>query len=153
MEIVGIGTDIVECPRIGGMIERHGELFLRRIYTDREIRFCQSRKHAIEHFAARWAAKEAVFKALGTGPAEGVAWTDVEIRVGDRGALRVMVAGAAKDLARRKGVGDLLISTAHCRTYATAYVMAVARPRPVPPPGPPSAPTTTQDQGPPVPEA
>src|SRR5262249_36771069 len=67
MEILGIGTDIVECPRIGKMIEQHGELFLRRVYTEREIRYCQSRKHAIEHFAGRWAAKEAILKAIGTG--------------------------------------------------------------------------------------
>ena len=51
MEILGIGTDIIECPRIGKMIEQHGELFLRRVYTEREIRYCQARKHAIEHFA------------------------------------------------------------------------------------------------------
>ena len=67
MEILGIGTDIIECPRIGKMIEQHGELFLRRVYTEREIRYCQSRKHAIEHFAGRWAAKEAILKAMGTG--------------------------------------------------------------------------------------
>ncbi|AMV39750.1 holo-ACP synthase [Planctomyces sp. SH-PL62] len=133
MEIIGIGTDIVECPRIGGMIERHGELFLRRIYTDREIRACQARRRPIEHFAARWAAKEAVFKALGTGPSEGVAWTDVEIRGEARGSCRVLVAGAAKDVARRRGVGDVLVSMAHCRTYATAYATAVARPDPTPP--------------------
>ena len=65
MEILGIGTDIIECPRIGKMIEQHGELFLRRVYTEREIRYCQARKHAIEHFAGRWAAKEAILKALG----------------------------------------------------------------------------------------
>ncbi|MDG3003949.1 holo-ACP synthase [Paludisphaera mucosa] len=142
MEIVGIGTDIVECPRIGGMIQRHGELFLRRIYTEREIRHCQSRRHAIEHFAARWAAKEAVFQALGTGPAEGVSWTDLEIRVGPRGTLKVMVAGAAKQVVRKRGVGQVLVSMAHCRTYATAYAMAIARPAPgtpSPPPPPPEA--------------
>ncbi|MDE2508311.1 MAG: 4'-phosphopantetheinyl transferase superfamily protein, partial [Planctomycetota bacterium] len=56
MEILGIGTDIVECPRIGKMVEQHGELFLRRVYTEREIRYCQAKKHATEHFAGRWAA-------------------------------------------------------------------------------------------------
>ena len=67
MRILGIGTDIVECPRIGKMIEQHGELFLRRVYTEREIRYCQARRHALEHFAGRWAAKEAILKAIGTG--------------------------------------------------------------------------------------
>ncbi len=88
MEIMGIGTDIVECPRIGKMIEQHGELFLRRIYTEREIRYCQARKHAIEHFAGRWAAKEAILKAMGTGRSRGIAWTHVEVRNGQDGRPR-----------------------------------------------------------------
>ena len=85
MDILGIGTDIVECPRIGKMIEQHGELFLRRVYTEREIRYCQARKHAIEHFAGRWAAKEAILKAMGTGRSRGVAWTHLEVRNGQDG--------------------------------------------------------------------
>ena len=88
MDILGIGTDIVECPRIGKMIEQYGELFLRRIYTPREIRYCQARKHAIEHFAGRWAAKEAILKAMGTGWSRGIAWTDIEVRTGARGSPR-----------------------------------------------------------------
>ena len=132
MEIVGVGTEIVECPRIGGMIERHGELFLGRIYTEREIRFCQSRKHAIEHFAARWAAKEAVFKAIGAGRTHGATWTDVEIRVDSGRSPRVMVGGAAKEIVRRRRIGEIFISLAHCRTYATAYAMATSRPEPKP---------------------
>lgn len=133
MEIIGIGTDIVECPRIGKMIEQYGELFLRRIYTEREIRYCQSRKHAIERFAGRWAAKEAILKALGTGRREGVGWSDVEVRNGSKGALQVRFRGAAKDAAEARGVGDVLVSIAHCRTYATAYAMAVRRPKSAPP--------------------
>ena len=81
MEIIGIGTDIVECLRIGRMIEQYGELFLNRVYTEREIRYCQERKRATEHFAGRWAAKEAILKALGVGWRRGLAWTDVEVRV------------------------------------------------------------------------
>jgi holo-[acyl-carrier protein] synthase len=136
MEIIGIGTDIVECLRIGRMIEQHGELFLTRIYTEREIRHCQSRKHAIEHFAGLWAAKEAVHKALGTGRREGVGWSDVEIRNGARGGLRVVFRGVARDVAEVRGVGDVLVSIAHCRTYATAYAMALGRPKPTPPSDP-----------------
>ncbi len=70
--IVGLGTDIVEIVRIGAMIDRHGEAFLNRIYTQEEIRYCQKRKHCNEAFAGRWAAKEAVMKALGTGWRGGV---------------------------------------------------------------------------------
>jgi holo-[acyl-carrier protein] synthase len=126
MDILGIGTDIIECPRIGKMVENHGELFLRRVYTEREIRYCQSRKHAIEHFAGLWAAKEAIFKALGTGWSRGVTWTDIEVRQSDKGQARVLVCGMAKEEAIRRGIGDILISISHCRTYATAYAMAVA---------------------------
>ena len=86
---MGIGTDIIECPRIGKMIEHHGELFLRRIYTEREIRYCQARKHAIEHFAGRWAAKEAILKAMGTGRSHGIAWTNIEVRNGQGGRPQV----------------------------------------------------------------
>jgi len=130
MVIVGIGTDIIECPRIGRMIEQHGELFLRRVYTDREIRYCQARKHAMEHFAGRWAAKEAILKAIGTGWARGIAWTDVEVRNASGGAPKVLVCGAAKEAAVGRGIADILISISHCRTYATAYALAVGRPDP-----------------------
>jgi holo-[acyl-carrier protein] synthase len=127
MKIVGIGTDIIECPRIGKMVENHGELFLRRVYTDREIRYCQSRRHAIEHFAGLWAAKEAIMKALGTGWSQGLSWTDIEVRQGRNGQARVLVCGMAKDEAIRRGVGDILLSISHCRTYATAYAMAIGK--------------------------
>jgi len=125
MDILGIGTEIIECPRIGKMVENHGELFLRRVYTDREIRFCQSRKHAIEHFAGLWAAKEAILKALGSGWSQGVSWTDIEIRQVHRRQPRVLVAGEAKAMAIRRGIGDILITISHCRTYATAYALAL----------------------------
>jgi holo-[acyl-carrier protein] synthase len=128
MVILGIGTDIVECPRIGKMIEQYGELFLRRVYTEREVRYCQSRKHAIEYFAGRWAAKQAILKAMGVGWSRGVSWTDIEIRPGKSGQPHVLVCGVAKEIAREREIADILITLAHCRTYATAYAMALARP-------------------------
>jgi holo-[acyl-carrier protein] synthase len=137
MEILGIGTDIVECPRIGKMIEQHGELFLRRVYTVREIRYCQSRKHAIEHFAGRWAAKEAILKAMGTGRSQGIIWTSIEVRNGQNGRPQVMVCGAAREIASQRGIGEILVSISHCRTYATAYALALGKttgaPQPVSP--------------------
>jgi holo-[acyl-carrier protein] synthase len=131
MEIVGIGTDIVECLRIGRMIEQHGELFLTRVYTEREIRYCQERKRAMEHFAGRWAAKEAILKCLGTGWARGISWTDVEVRNEPGGQPRVLMCGAAKELAQGLRIGHIFLSISHCRAYATA--MAVAATGPAPP--------------------
>jgi holo-[acyl-carrier protein] synthase len=135
MEILGIGSDIIECPRIGKMIEHYGELFLRRVYTEREIRYCQSRKHAIEHFAGRWAAKEAILKAMGTGRSQGIAWTNIEVRNEHGGRPHVLVCGAARETALARGIGDVLISISHCRTYATAYAMAIGRLAAAPKPG------------------
>src|SRR4051812_14729857 len=125
MEIVGIGTDIVECLRIGRLIEKHGEQFLARIYTEREVRFCQARKRPLEHFAGRWAAKEAVLKCLGTNWRPGLAMTDVEVRFDSSGVPHIVLRGAIKDLAQRRGVGTVLLSMASCRAYATAYATAL----------------------------
>ncbi|HEV8061215.1 MAG TPA: holo-ACP synthase [Gemmataceae bacterium] len=126
MEIVGIGTDIVECLRIGRLIEQHGELFLSRVYTAREIRYCQERKRAIEHFAGRWAAKEAILKCLGTGWSKGISWTDVEVRNDFSGQPRVLLCGGAKDVTQTLRIKNILISISHCRAYATAYAMALS---------------------------
>src|SRR5437868_3366603 len=135
MEIVGIGTDIVECLRIGRMIEQHGELFLTRVYTAREIRYCQGRKHATEHFAGRWAAKEAVLKCLGTGWLRGLCWTDVEVRNDPAGKPQVLMCGGAKDQAQNLRIADIHVSISHCRAYATAYAIAI-RNTPTPGVGP-----------------
>src|ERR1700726_1651472 len=125
MEIVGIGTDIVECLRIGRMIEQHGELFLTRVYTSYEIQLCQSRKRATEHFAARWAAKEAVLKALGTSWRRNLNWTDIELRNEKGGQTEVRLTGTVRDIAEGQGVGKVLLSMSHCRAYATAYALAL----------------------------
>jgi holo-[acyl-carrier protein] synthase len=125
MDIVGIGTEIVECLRVGRMIEQHGEVFLARVYTDHEVRFCQARRRAIEHFAARWAAKEAVLKALNTPWRRGVEWTDIEIDQDAAGVPLVRLGGATKELAQDLRVASILLSLAHCRAYATAYALAV----------------------------
>jgi holo-[acyl-carrier protein] synthase len=126
MDIVGIGTEIVECLRVGRMIELHGEVFLAQVYTQREICFCQARRRATEHFAARWAAKEAVFKALGTPWRRGIVWTDIEIdQAGNNGVPQVLLGGSTKELAQNLRVAEVLLSLAHCRAYATAYAIAV----------------------------
>ena len=125
MRIIGIGTDITECPRIGRMILEHGEQFLRRVYTEREIDYCNARKLSTEHFAGRWAAKEAVLKAMGTGWIRGVSWSDIEILNETGGAPKVMLHGETRDIAESRGVGEILVTISHCRTYATAYAIAM----------------------------
>ncbi len=125
MNILGIGTDIIECLRIAQMIERHGELFLTRVYTPREIEYCTARKAATQHYAGRWAAKEAVLKALGTGWSRGISWTDVEVRNDAGGAPRIALAGGARTACERLGIANMLITISHCRSHATAFAIAV----------------------------
>lgn len=129
MEVVGLGTDIIECVRIREMIDRHGELFLHRVFTDTETGDCRLRRHSTEHFAARWAAKEAVFKCLGPGWRRGARWTEVEVWVTPDGRPRVRLHGAAKERAAELWVSEILLTLAHCRDYATATALAVRSPR------------------------
>ncbi len=125
MNVIGIGTDIIEVLRIANMIERHGELFLRRVYTNWEIEYCNARKAAVHHFAGRWAAKEAILKALGTGWANGIHWVDMEVRNEPGGEPRVSLGGRAREIAEELGIRSMPISISHCRHYATAYAMAL----------------------------
>ena len=122
--IVGIGTDIIECLRIAQMIDRHGELFIRRVYTDHEIAYCSTKKAATQHYAGRWAAKEAVLKALGTGWVRGISWRDVEVRHKPGGAPTVALRGGAKEVLERSGITRMHISISHCRSHAIAYAIA-----------------------------
>jgi holo-[acyl-carrier protein] synthase len=112
------------------MIERHGELFLSRVFTQHEIHYCQGRRRAVEHFAGRWAAKEAILKCLGTGWKRGLDWTDIEVRHDPAGKPQVHLGGPTREVARALRVRDILLSIAHCRAYATAYALAVSEPRP-----------------------
>ena len=128
MSVIGIGTDIVECLRIAQMIERHGELFLTRVYTPREIEYCSSRKAATQHYAGRWAAKEAVLKALGTGWSRGITWCDIEIRNDEAGRPSVALGGMAREICEELRIQQMLVSISHCRSHATAYVLALGPP-------------------------
>ena len=123
--IVGLGTDIVEIVRIGRMIERHGETFLNRVYTEEENRYCQRRKESYQHYAGRWAAKEAVMKTLGTGWTRGVGWQDIEVLAKKSGQPVINIRGAAREFAEQLGIDEILITISHCRAYATATAIAV----------------------------
>ena len=107
------------------MIERHGEHFLQRVYTEEEIRYCQRRKESYQHFAGRWAAKEAVMKTLGTGWTRGVGWLDIEVATKRSGQPVINIRGTARDIADHFGIDEVLISISHCRAYAMATAIAL----------------------------
>lgn len=121
--VIGIGTDIIECVRIAQMIEKHGELFLNRVFTAREIQYCSTRRAANQHYAGRWAAKEAVLKVLGTGWARGILWTDIEVVNEVSGAPSIRIVNRAAEIATDRGIAQVLITISHCRAYATAFAI------------------------------
>ena len=124
--LISIGTDIIECVRIAQMIEKHGEVFLQRVFTQKEIQYCSSRKAANQHYAGRWAAKEAALKVLGTGWAKGIQWTDVEVVNEVSGAPTRVMTGKAAEIARELGIREVMITISHCRAYATAFATGIA---------------------------
>ncbi len=123
--IVGLGTDIVEIERIREMIDRHGDSFVQRIFTPAEVAYCQQRKHSAEPFAGRWAAKEAVMKVLGTGFVQGTHFQEVEVLNEESGKPLIVLHGSTGELAKRLGIGTVLITISHCREYATATAIGL----------------------------
>ena len=120
--VVGIGVDIVQTSRIEGALERFHDRFLHRVFTEQEQAVC-SQTNDVSRLAARFAAKEAVMKALGTGRAHGKRWIDVEI-VGHGGPPRVLLHGQARILAEDLGIDNIHLSLSHEREYAIAFVVA-----------------------------
>ncbi len=127
MRVLGIGTDITECLRIAQMIERHGDLFINRVFTPVEIQYCQTRKQSTQHFAGRWAAKEATLKAIGTGWVRGISWRDIEIRNEPSGKPVAAFRGGICEVLERLQIQEILISISHCRSHATAYALALGK--------------------------
>lgn len=125
MQIIGIGSHIVEVLRIAQMIERHDESFLRRVFTDNEITQCSSKTTATQHYAAVWAAKEAVLKSIGAGWKQGMTWRDIEIRQTGGQPPKVALAGVAREICEVQGTGTIHLTMAHCRTHATGYAIAL----------------------------
>lgn len=126
MRIVGIGTDITEIERVEQLIKKHGDFFLRRVFTPGEARYCDSGRKSGERYAARWAAKEAVMKALGTGWSKDVDWTEIEVLRDSAGRPLLNLTGGALRQAEELGITDWQISLSHCKTYAVAFVTASA---------------------------
>jgi holo-[acyl-carrier protein] synthase len=123
--VIGLGTDLIEIERIAHSVERFGEAFLQRIFTPGEIAYCQrKKKNAAESLAARFAAKEAGAKALGTGISRGVSWLEFEVRrlPGQRPELHL--SGRAEEVAKALGIRRLSLSLAHSRGLSIAVVIA-----------------------------
>lgn len=121
--VVGVGTDLIEIARIEQSILRYGERFLRRVYTQREIAYCQRKKNAAESFAARFAAKEAGAKALGTGISRGVNWLELEVTREMSGKPSLQLSGRAAEMAQTLGVTRTSLSLTHSRDVALAVVV------------------------------
>lgn len=122
--IVGIGVDLVKISRIEKAGSSHPG-FLERVFTEREREYCGRQKYPAQHYAARFAAKEAILKAFGTGMTSGMKWTDIEVLHGEGGGPIVNIAGAAKDLADLKGVKQVLLSYSHDEGYAVAQAVLI----------------------------
>jgi holo-[acyl-carrier protein] synthase len=121
--IVGTGIDIAEVPRIEASIARFGDRFLRRIFTEAEIRYCESKANRVERYAARFAAKEAAMKAIGTGWNHGVAWRDVEVCRQPGGRPTIAFHGKAAQFAAKLGAVHVALSLSHTKEYAVAQVI------------------------------
>ncbi|HAK59069.1 MAG TPA: ACP synthase [Nitrospiraceae bacterium] len=122
--IIGIGVDLVKIDRIDKAGKNH-TAFLERVFTERERAYCKRQKYPAQHFAARFAAKEALLKAFGTGLSAGMKWTDIEVLHGEGGGPIVNLDGRVKDLADLKGVKQVMISYSHDEGYAVAQAVLV----------------------------
>ena len=119
----GVGTDLIEIDRVRQAVDRGGRRFLERVFTEGEIAFCEGRRDRFACFAARFAAKEAVLKALGSGLA-GCRWVDVEIHRAGGERPEVLLHGAAAKLAGENGIISVLVSLSHGREHAIAFALA-----------------------------
>ena len=122
---IGLGIDLVNIPRMREVIARWDERFLKRVFTEGEIAYCRARRDPATHFAARFAAKEAAMKALGTGLSLGVRWRDLEVRR-DRGqAPRLLMHGRSREIGLARGGRAMLVALTHDGDYALAQTMLV----------------------------
>jgi holo-[acyl-carrier protein] synthase len=123
MSVLGIGVDLVECGRIQHSLDRFGDRFLHRVFTDSEIQYSMSMKFPARHLAARFAAKEAVSKAFGTGIGKVMGWRDIDVRKKNSGEPFLVFAGPADQLAKQRGVTAALITLSHTEHHAVAMIV------------------------------
>ena len=126
MRIIGIGVDLVDCNRIQNLIDRFGERFLKRVFTEGEIAYSISMKFPARHLAARFAAKEALSKAFGTGIGKAMGWRDLDVRKKETGEPYVVLSGGAEKMANEREVGRVWVSLSHTDESAMATIVLEA---------------------------
>ena len=124
MEIIAHGIDLVDCPRIEQMIERHDQRFIDRVFTAAEQAYADSNKDSVEKLAGRFAAKEAILKLMGTGWRGKIAWTDIEVVNNAMGQPEVTLVGEVKKIADRLGITHISVSITHTANFAIASAVA-----------------------------
>jgi holo-[acyl-carrier protein] synthase len=121
--IVGLGVDVIEIRRIRQALQHQGQRFIRRVFTSAEQEFCETRRDPAPHYAVRFAAKEALFKALGTGWAKGLSWQDVEVVRREENAPILVLSRAAEKQSRELGTRSIHVSLSHSDDSALAVVI------------------------------
>jgi holo-[acyl-carrier protein] synthase len=127
MEIIAHGIDLVDCPRIEEMINRHGRRFIDRIFTTAEQAYAEANKDRVEKLAGRFAAKEAILKLMGTGWRGKIAWTDIEVINNAAGQPEVTLDGEVKKLADGLGIKHISVSITHTANFAIASAVALTK--------------------------
>ncbi len=127
MGIVAHGIDLVDCPRIEQMIQRHGERFVNRVFTAAEQAYARANKNETEKLAGRFAAKEAVLKLIGTGWRGKIAWTDIEIINNAAGQPEVTIGGEVKRIADELGIEHISVTITHTANFAIASAVALTK--------------------------
>lgn len=127
MDLVAHGIDLVDCPRIEEMVQRHGERFIQRVFTDAEQTYARANKNQIEKLAGRFAAKEAVLKLMGTGWRGKIAWTDIEVINNSSGQPEVMLSGEVEKIAAKLGIKHISVSITHTANFAIASAVALTQ--------------------------
>ena len=125
MSVRGIGVDLVPISRMRDVIARWDDRFLRRVFTEGEIAYCRARRDPVPHFAARFAAKEAGLKALGTGLSLGISWRELEVRRERGQAPSLILSGRSREIGLRRGGCRMLLALTHDGDYAMAQAMLV----------------------------
>lgn len=125
--IAGTGVDIVEVFRMREAVGKWGDSFLKKIFTDREIKYSDSKRFSFQHYAARFAAKEAVVKAFGEPRKFPLKWTEIEVLNDDEGKPLIKFHNDALKLKKKKKIGDVIVSMSHSKNYAIANVILLSK--------------------------